>query len=62
MTKRGIHAQLGDVVAGKKQGRTSATEITLFDATGLAIQDISCAYVVYEALRNRRGIRSIKLF
>ena len=64
MTKRDIHAQLGDVVTGKKQGRTSAKEITLFDATGLAIQDIdiSCAYVVYEALRNRRGVRSIKLF
>lgn len=62
MTKRDVHAQLGDVVAGKKQGRTSAKEITLFDATGLAIQDISCANVVYEALRNRRGIKSIKLF
>ena len=28
MTKRDIHAQLGDVVAGKKKGRTSAKEIT----------------------------------
>jgi alanine dehydrogenase len=62
MTKRGIHAQLGDIVAGKKKGRTSAREITLFDSTGLAIQDISCAYVVYEALRNKRGIKSINLF
>jgi alanine dehydrogenase len=62
LTKRDIHAQLGDIVAGKKQGRTSAKEITLFDATGLAIQDISCAYVVYESLRNKQGIRSVKLF
>jgi len=62
MTKRDVHAHLGDIVTGQKRGRTSAKEITLFDATGLAIQDISCAYVVYKVFRNRRGIKSIKLF
>jgi len=62
MTKRDVHAHLGDIVTGQKRGRTSAKEITLFDATGLAIQDISCAYIVYKALRNRRNIKSIKLF
>ena len=62
MTKRNVYALLGDIVAGKKRGRTSAPEITLFDATGLAIEDISCAAVVYQACKNKRGIRSIKLF
>ncbi len=62
LTRRNIHAQLGDIVAGKKTGRTSAGEITLFDSTGLAIQDIACAYVVYQALKNRQRIRSIKFF
>ena len=62
ITKRDVHALLGDIVTGKKPGRTTAKEITLFDATGLAIQDISCAYIVYKALRNRRDIKSIKLF
>jgi alanine dehydrogenase len=60
--KRDVHALLGDIVAGKKRGRTSAEEITLFDATGLAIQDISCAYIVYKAFKNRLNIKSIKLF
>ncbi|MEE9913133.1 MAG: ornithine cyclodeaminase family protein [Deltaproteobacteria bacterium] len=60
--KKDIYARMGDVAAGKKKGRTSAGEITLFDSTGLAIQDISCAYVVYQALKNKRGIRSVKLF
>jgi alanine dehydrogenase len=60
--KRDVHALLGDIVAGKKRGRTSAKEITLFDATGLAIQDISCAYIVYKDFKNRRNIKSIKLF
>jgi len=62
ITKKDIHALMGDIVAGKKRGRTSAGEITLFDATGLAIEDISCAEVVYQALKNRRGIKSINFF
>ena len=62
LTKNDVYALLGDIVAGKKRGRTSAKEITLFDATGLAIQDISCGYIVYKALKNKRGIKSIKLF
>ena len=35
--------QLGDVLAGSAQGRTSAEEITTFDSTGLAIQDLAIA-------------------
>lgn len=62
ISKKDVHGSLGDIVAGKKKGRTSAPEITLFDSTGLAIQDISCAYVAYQALKNRRGIKSIKFF
>jgi alanine dehydrogenase len=62
ITKKNINAQLGDIVAGKKKGRTSSGEITLFDSTGLAIQDIFCAYVVYEAFKNKRGIKSVRLF
>ncbi|MBN1471561.1 MAG: hypothetical protein JW925_07260 [Syntrophaceae bacterium] len=62
LTKKDIHALLGDIVAGKKRGRTSVNEITLFDATGLAIQDISCADVVYKAFKNRRSIRTIGFF
>jgi len=43
-----IYAELGEVVAGKKAGREKAHEITVFDSTGLAIQDISVAKVVYD--------------
>ena len=62
ISRKNIYASLGDIVAGKKKGRTSTEEITLFDATGLAIQDIACAYEVYRALKNKRGIKSIRLF
>jgi alanine dehydrogenase len=46
--------QLGDVIAGRAEGRRSAEEITLFDSTGLAIQDLGIATAVYEAWRAGR--------
>lgn len=51
-----IAGNLGDVVNGKTPGRTSNTEVTLFKSVGLAIQDISCATLVYnEAQTNKIG-------
>ncbi len=46
-----IYADLGEVVAGKKPGRTSREEITIFDSTGLAVQDIATDWVVYKKAR-----------
>ena len=35
--------ELGAVLAGDAEGRRSAEDITLFDSTGLAIQDLAIA-------------------
>jgi alanine dehydrogenase len=43
-----IHGKIGDVIIGKIPGRTSDEEITVFDSTGLAVQDIVTAWNVYE--------------
>jgi ornithine cyclodeaminase/alanine dehydrogenase len=43
-----IFAELGDLVLGKKFGRSSDAEITLFKSQGLAVEDISTAKLVYE--------------
>jgi ornithine cyclodeaminase/alanine dehydrogenase-like protein (mu-crystallin family) len=40
--------QLGDVINGGGEGRREAEEITLFDSTGLAIQDLAICQAVYE--------------
>ena len=40
--------ELGDVLAGEAEGRRSADEITIFDSTGLAIQDLAVAIAAYE--------------
>lgn len=58
MTPADVYAELGEVVAGKKLGRTSPDEITVFDSTGTALQDVAAAAVVYEqAKKLGRGVR-----
>lgn len=53
-----IYAQIGEIVAGRKPGRTSDDEITIFDSTGLAIQDVSTGTAVYRrAMDAGKGIR-----
>jgi ornithine cyclodeaminase/alanine dehydrogenase-like protein (mu-crystallin family) len=48
MTREQVHAELGDVVAGRRPGRRHEAEITIFDSTGTALQDVAAAIVVYE--------------
>ncbi len=40
--------QLGDVLAGTAAGRQSDVDITIFDSTGLAIQDLAIALAAME--------------
>jgi len=48
MTREDVHAELGEVICGKKQGRTSDEEVIIFDSTGTALQDVAAAIIVYE--------------
>jgi alanine dehydrogenase len=43
-----IWAELGEIIIGKKEGRTNSDEITLFKSNGLAIQDVATAKLVYD--------------
>jgi alanine dehydrogenase len=56
-----IRGSLGDLVAGLKKGRTSDEEITVFDATGLAIEDIACAHLIYQKVKDKAGFTRLKL-
>jgi alanine dehydrogenase len=47
MRLEGVHAELGDIVAGAKPGRTRDDEIVVFDSTGTAIQDVASASLAY---------------
>jgi alanine dehydrogenase len=44
-----VHAELGEILNGSKPGRESADEITVFDATGIALQDLAVAARAYDA-------------
>jgi alanine dehydrogenase len=51
-----IYGEIGEIVAGVRDGRTPADGVTVFDSTGLAIQDVAAAHVVYEhAFENDNG-------
>ena len=43
-----IAGEIGEVITGKKQGRRTADEITLFDSTGIALQDSATVPLEYE--------------
>ena len=45
-------AELGRVLLGAEPGREDADEITVFDSTGLAVQDLAIAAAVYERWRD----------
>ena len=61
ITDADIHAQLGEIVAGQRPGRTAADGVTLFDSTGLAIQDIAAARVVYERASEQEAGTGVSL-
>jgi alanine dehydrogenase len=48
-----VHAELGEVVAGRKPGRESDDEIIVFDSTGMALQDVAAAAFVFEKAQRR---------
>ncbi len=56
ITKKDIYATLSEILIGKKRGRLNPKEITIFDSTGLAIQDVAVANLVYRrALKRKIG-------
>lgn len=59
--RRAVHAELAELVAERKRGRTSDGQITLFDSTGTALQDVASAAVIYERACRTPGLRSIAL-
>jgi len=56
ITEKDVHAELGEVLLGKKPGRESDDEITICDLTGIAVQDVVTSQLVYErALKKKIG-------
>ncbi len=56
-----VYAELGEVVAGLKPGRESNEEIIVFDSTGMALQDVATAAIVYERALKSENILKFNL-
>ncbi len=48
-----VYGTLGEIVAGKKPGRAGPEEITVFDSTGMAIQDLSLGLEILRRAREQ---------
>ena len=51
-----------EVIAKKKKGRRSLKDITIFDSTGLAIQDTALAHLIYKKAKRLKLGRHISFF
>lgn len=56
-----IYGTLGEIIIGSKQGRGDNSEITVFDSTGVAIEDLAVAKLIYEKAKKSGSYMSIDM-
>lgn len=56
-----VYGTLAEVIAGKRDGRTDNSAITIFDSTGIAVEDIAVAKLLFEKAINAGGYPSMDL-
>ena len=61
MTKAEVHAELAEVIAGRKPGRVHEDEIIVFDSTGTGLQDVAAAIAVFRRARAEQAGTRIAL-
>jgi alanine dehydrogenase len=61
MTRDQVYAELGEVVAATKPGRTSNDEVIVFDSTGMALQDVVTSALVFEKAKQQGAGTTIAL-
>jgi alanine dehydrogenase len=56
IAKEGVYAEIGEILLGRKPGRESDAEVTIFDSTGMAIQDnITAGKIYFNAVERNTG-------
>jgi len=61
ITEAEIQGEIGDLILGKAPGRQKDEEITVYDATGMALLDIAAASVALELAREKGLGQSVEL-
>jgi len=57
-----LHGSLGEILLGRRRGRRSAAEMTVFDSTGLAVHDVAVGFAVVQRARRRGLGRRVAFF
>jgi ornithine cyclodeaminase len=61
MTSEHVHAELGELVSGRRPGRGDREQITLYKSVGVAVQDAAAAAIVLKAARKSGVGRAVEL-
>jgi alanine dehydrogenase len=61
MSAEQVHAELGQIVAGRKAGRVRDDEVIIFDSTGTGLQDVAAAIAVYHRALAEKAGRPVSL-
>lgn len=61
ITAEDVHGTLADLVTWRIRGRSDAAQITMFDSTGTALQDVACAALIHERAALQGETRSVRL-
>ena len=56
-----VYGTLAEVIVGRKKGRIDSKAITVFDSTGIAVEDIAVARLLFEKAQQAGGYPSIDL-
>jgi ornithine cyclodeaminase/alanine dehydrogenase-like protein (mu-crystallin family) len=56
MSRAAIHAELGEIVTARKQGRTDDEQIIVFDSTGTGLADVAAALAAYRSACEGGGV------
>ena len=58
----GLFGEIGELAGGMKPGRENDDEITVFDATGMAVLDVAAASIVYDSVSKDPDAKRFQMF
>lgn len=62
VTQSDVYSDIGEILEGKKAGRNSPDDITLFDSSGVAAQDAVLAGFLYQEARRKKVGTKVSMF
>jgi ornithine cyclodeaminase/alanine dehydrogenase len=61
ISEEDIVGEIGEIISGKKEGRRSESDVTIFDSTGIALQDLAVSKLALDKDRELKIGQTINL-